>query len=136
MSSIFTLTLQMRSAPTLKQILGQGNWLPTGDVLTSLASKDIEKSNWPNVISTLDDSDEFTTGFKPDPKALEKLIDACRRMERSTRSPNEAKDQNEGLVTVLLSDGTTRSFRLNEDRVPVACENPQWLNFLKILDYR
>ena len=136
MSGIFTLTLQLRSNPTLQQVLNQGNWMPTKDVLTSLASKDIEKSSWPKEISTLDEQDEFTGGFVPYPKALEKLIDACRKMERSTRSPMSAKDQNEGLVTVLLSDGTTRSFKLNEDKIPVACENPKWLSFLKIVDYR
>ena len=136
MSSIYTLTLQMRSAPTLQQILKQGNWMQTKDVLTSLKSKEIAKATWPREISTLDEQDEFTKGFVPDPKALEKIIDACRKMERSTRSPMTAKDLNEGLVTVLLSDGTTRSFKLTEDKVPVACENPKWLSFLKIVDYR
>ena len=136
MSSSFQITLQMRANPTLKQVLDQGNFIPTKDVLASLASKDIEKADWPREITTLDAQDEFVTGFKPDPKALANLIDACRKLERSTRSPTSAKDQNDGLVTVLLSDGTTRSFRINDQLKPVACEHPAWLTFLKVVDFR
>jgi hypothetical protein len=136
MSSQFALTLQMRSIPTLRQVLKQGNFIPTKDVVASLATKEIEKASWPREISTLDQHDEFDQGFVPDPKALSGLMDACRRMERSTRSPEDAKDESDALVTVLLSDGTTRSFRVNEDKKPVACKNPSWVSFLKIIDYR
>ena len=128
--------MQMRVSPTLAQVLANGNFIPTKDVLNSLASKEIEKSQWPREIHTLDERDEFDTGFKPDAKALANLIDSCRKMERSTRSPTVAKDQNEGLCTVLLSDGTTRSFKIDEDNKPVACKNPAWCSFLKIIDFR
>lgn len=105
-------------------------------MLSGLASKEIEKASWPREISTLDQRDEFDQGFVPDPKALSGLMDACRRMERSTRSPEEAKDESDALVTVLLSDGTTRSFKINNENKPVACKNPNWVSFLKIIDFR
>ena len=136
MSGQFQICLQMRVQPSLKLVLEQGNFLPTKDVLDGLASKEIEKSTWPREIQTLDEQDEFCQGFKPDTKALTNLIDACRKLERSTRSPTEAKDQNDALITVLLSDGTTRSFRIDENKTPVACKSPGWVSFLKIIDYR
>lgn len=117
-------------------MLSQGNWINTKDILENVSSKIIDRNQWPREIQTLGEKDEFEVSNVPDGRALTKLMDACRRMERDTMSPNTAKDESEGLVTVLLSDGTTRSFRINENNEPTACKNPSWVSFLKVIDYR
>ena len=117
-------------------MLSQGNWIKTDEILKNVSSKIIDKNQWPREIQTLGAEDEFEIGPVANPKALSKLMDACRRMERDTMSPNDVKDTSDGLVTVLLSDGTTRSFCINDKNEPTACQNPPWVTFLKILDYR
>ena len=138
MSSIFQLTLQFRSKPSLEEILANNACLQTAEVLANCTSGNVNRSNWPRDIFTLEPEDEFTDthdSYKPDGSALANLVDLSRRLERGVLSPDSAKDASDGLVTILVSDETLRSFRITDNR-PVATENHLWTSFLKIVDFR
>ena len=138
MSSLFQITLQFRSKPTLEEILSNNACLQTSEVLANCTAGEINRSNWPRDIQTLGSDDEFAIEkepYTPDGSALANLVDLSRRLERGVISPDYAKDASEGQVTILLSDGTLRSFRITDNQ-PVATENPIWSKFLKIVDFR
>ena len=138
MSSIFQVTMQMRSKPTLEEVLSNNACLQTSEILANCLSGDVNRTNWPREIQTLGPEDEFADEndhFKPDGSALANLVDLSRRLERGIKSPDDAKDASEGLVTIMLSNGTLRSFKITNN-LPVATENPFWLKFLKVVDFR